>query len=89
MTFHGNQHIEIDGPQIDLLAMLSCLLDRVQVIKRQAWDEASWDAVYDEAEACIKELEALQAQEQLNYRRWFGQPQEHKAARAAATREEG
>ena len=80
-----NQHSPefiAEQQQLDLLALLSSILDRVQCIRVHAWHEANWQQVYTEATRAIEELEAVKAEESARWAEW------NAAVEAAARGEE-
>jgi len=74
--------------QMDLLALLSDAIGRVDCIKTHAEHEASWQQVFIEAHKCIKILEAMKAQESLRWHALDAALQERKALHAAARGED-
>ena len=56
--------------QMNLLALLSSAIDRLECIRTHAKNESSWMQVFLESDQAIDELEAAQKQESLKWQEW-------------------
>ena len=62
--------------QEDLLALLTSAIDRLKVVRRQAWSEGSWQQVFLEATAALDELDAVHAEEAARWAAWHEEAQQ-------------
>jgi hypothetical protein len=54
----------------DALAMLNDVEDRRKVIRAQAWRQGSWEAVFEEATAMKRDIDALRETLAAGWERW-------------------